>query len=103
VEPNTVGQAPKEHPTPGQDDSAPGIVDQAKNVASQAVEQAKQLPTTVMSAVGMGSKEDQQPSEPEKKEDPAVDNMSGKNVEEFLRSQTKSKPEQETGNDGTPA
>lgn len=95
MEPNTVGQAPKEYPPPDTEEQ-PSVIDQAKDMAGQAVEQAKQLPTTVMSAVGMGQKDETKEPE-EKKEDPAVDNMDSKNVEEFLRSQTKSKP------DGEPA
>lgn len=93
MEPNTVGQAPKEHPIPRADEPQPGVIEQAQNVAGQAVEQAKQIPTTVMSAVGMGGqKEDEHAPEP-KKEDPEVDGMEGKKVEEFLRAKTMSQPE----------
>ena len=95
VDPNTVGQAPKEHPLPIPEEPQPSMVDQAKDYAGQAVETAKQLPNTVMSAVGLGEKKEEQPVQEEKKEDPAVDAMPGKNVEEFLRSQTMSKPETE--------
>jgi hypothetical protein len=95
MDPNTVGQAPKEHPLPIPEAPQPNIIDQAKDYAGQAVETAKQLPSTVMSAVGMGEKKEEQPAVEEKKEDPAVDGMPGKNVEEFLRSQTMSKPETE--------
>lgn len=92
MDPSTVGQAPKEHPLPGQEEAQPSIVDQAKDMAGQVVEQAKELPSTVMSAVGMGEKKEEVPQEPEtKKEDPAIDQMSGKSVEEFLRSATVSK------------
>lgn len=93
MDPNTVGQAPKDHPLPIPEEPAPGIVDQAKDMAGQAVETAKQLPNTVMSAVGMGGKEEQPQQQEEKKEDPEVDQMSGRNVEEYLRSKTMSKPE----------
>ncbi|KAK3718666.1 hypothetical protein LTR37_004883 [Vermiconidia calcicola] len=98
VEPNTVGQAPKEHPMkePDFEEPQPSMMEQAKDMAGQAVEQAKGLPTTVMSAVGMGGQttEGSKEATEARKEDPAIDRMDGRNVEEFLRSQTKSKPEQ---------
>ena len=93
MDPNTVGQAPKEHPLPIPEEPAPSMVDQAKGLAGQAVEGAKQLPATVMGAVGMGGQKEEPVQEQAKKEDPAVDAMEGRNVEEFLRSQTMSKPE----------
>lgn len=93
MDPNTVGQAPKEHPLPIPEEPAPSVIDQAKEYAGQAVEQAKQLPSAVMSAVGMGEKQEQPVEHEAKKEDPAVDAMPGTNVEEFLRSQTMTKPE----------
>lgn len=93
MDPHTVGQAPKEHPLPIPEEPAPSIVDQAKEYAGQAVETAKTLPATVMSAVGMGGQKEEPVQEQAKKEDPAVDAMEGRNVEEFLRSQTMSKPE----------
>lgn len=96
MDPHTVGQAPKEHPLPIPEQPAPSMVDQAKDMAGQAVEQAKQLPNTVMSAVGMGEKkEEEAPVQEQKKEDPEVDKMDGKNVEEFLRSRTMTRPETE--------
>jgi hypothetical protein len=93
MDPHTVGQAPKEHPLPIPEEPAPSMMDQAKDLAGQAVEQAKQLPSTVMNAVGMGEKKEEVVEKEAKKEDPAVDAMEGRNVEEFLRSQTMSKPE----------
>ena len=93
MDPNTVGQAPKEHPLPIPEEPAPSMMDQAKGLAGQAVEGAKQLPATVMGAVGMGGQKEEDVQEQAKKEDPAVDAMEGRNVEEFLRSQTMSKPE----------
>lgn len=94
MEPNTVGQAPKEHPVPRAEEPQPGVVEQAQNMAGQAVEQAKQIPTTVMNAVGMGGQKENEPApEPQKKEDPEVDGMEGKKVEEFLRAKTMSQPE----------
>lgn len=92
MDPNTVGQAPKDHPLPMSEEPAPSIIDQAKGMAGQAVEQAKQLPSTVMGAVGLGEKKEE-PVVEETKEDPAVDGMPGENVEEFLRSKTMSKPQ----------
>ncbi|KAK3715534.1 hypothetical protein LTR37_007022 [Vermiconidia calcicola] len=96
VEPNTVGQAPKEHPMkePDFEEPQPSMMEQAKDTAGQAVEQAKVLPTTVMSAVGLGGQTTETKEQEVRKEDPAIDRMDGKNVEEFLRSQTKSKREQ---------
>ena len=94
MEPNTVGQAPKEHPMkiPEPEEPQVSYMDQAKEMAGHAVEQAKHLPATVMSAVGMGGAKEAEIQPPHvKKEDPAVDAMSGANVEEFLRSQTMSK------------
>ena len=94
MDPNTVGQAPKEHRRPETEEAQPSMMDQAKDMAGQAVEQAKELPNTVMNAVGMGSKKEEEPQEQETKpEDPKIDSMAGKNVEEFLRSKTMSKPE----------
>lgn len=95
MEPNTVGQAPKEHPMPGAAEPAqPGMVEQAQTMAGAAVEQAKQIPTTVMSAVGMGTeKKEEAPVKEPKKEDPEIDSMEGKKVEEYLRAKTMSQPE----------
>lgn len=94
MEPNTIGQAPKEHPIPRAEEPAePGVLEQAQSVAAQAVEQAKQIPATVMGAVGMGEKKENAPVEEPKKEDPQVDGMDGHKVEEFLRAKTMSQPE----------
>ncbi|KAF2723496.1 CRAL/TRIO domain-containing protein [Polychaeton citri CBS 116435] len=101
MEPSTVGQAPKEHPiqrmNDGDDEPQPSIIDQAKGYASQAVESAKTVPQTVLSAVGMGSQTIDQPQEQQgPPEDKRVDEMHGKQVEEFLRSKTMSQPQGET-------
>jgi hypothetical protein len=96
MEPNTVGQAPKEHPMkiPEPEEPQPSYIDQAKEVAGQAVETAKQLPTMVMGAVGMGgAKQDENTTLAGKKEDPEVDALDPATVEEFLRSQTMTRPE----------
>lgn len=92
MDPKTVGQAPKEHNLPDTEEP-PTMIEQAKDMAGQAVEHAKQLPTTVMSAVGMGSKEEPATEPATKKEDPAIDGMDSKQLEEFLRDQSRSKPE----------
>ncbi|KAF2481848.1 CRAL-TRIO domain-containing protein [Neohortaea acidophila] len=93
MDPNTVGQAPKEHPLPEAEEGGAGVLEQAKELAGQAVEQAKNLPGVVMSAVGYGAKEEKT-EEVVRKEDPEVDGMAAGNVEEFLRSQHGSKPAQ---------
>lgn len=103
MEPGTIGQAPKENPMPTAEDNAPApsVIDQAKDVAGQAYNQATQLPQTVMSAVGMGEKKPaEEPAQPAaKKEDPVVDSMDERKVEEFLRAKNMSKPA-EPGNQG---
>jgi hypothetical protein len=95
MEPNTIGQAPKEHPMPNPDEGQQAsVIEQAQQYAGQAIEQAKALPQTVMSAVGLGGKSEEEELRTEgKKEDPEVDNLDGKNVEEFLRSKTMSQPQ----------
>lgn len=87
MDPHTVGQAPKEHPLPTPEEPAPSYVDQAKDVAGQAYEKGVELQQSVLSAVGYGGKEEPKVAEPATKEDPAVDGMASKGVEEFLRSQ----------------
>lgn len=92
MEPNTVGQAPKEHPMKIPEQAQQTTIDQAKEMAANAVEQAKQLPTMVMSAVGMAGAKQEEAKVEAKKEDPAVDSMPVQNVEEFLRAQSMTKP-----------
>ncbi|KAK8222100.1 hypothetical protein M8818_000270 [Zalaria obscura] len=95
MEPNTVGQAPKTHPVPVADEpeAAPGVVDQAKQVAGQAISAAESAAAGVMGAVGLGGAAKETETKAEEKEeqvvreDPAVDAAGQKNVEEFLRSQ----------------
>lgn len=101
MEPGTIGQAPKEHPVHSNEEP-PSVIDQAKDVAGQVYAQASTLPSTVLSAVGMGEKkpaEEPQTQEPGKKHDPVVDSMDERKVEEFLRAKNMSKP-QEPGNQG---
>ena len=90
MEPATIGQAPKHHPEHEVEQPQPGMLDQAKVTARQTAEYAKQLPKTVMKAVGMGDKssEPQEQQVEQKEEDPKIDQMSGHKVEEFLRDQT---------------
>lgn len=94
MEPRTVGQAPKEHPVPDpEDDQQPNVLDQAKEFAGKAYEQASQLSQTVMSAVGLGEKQDNKTSDTpveSKQHESEIDNMEGKHVEEFLREKTMS-------------
>ncbi|KAH9821971.1 SEC14 cytosolic factor [Teratosphaeria destructans] len=95
MEPNTVGQAPKEHPVPDPEETQPSIVEQAKEYAGVAYQQAATLPSTVMSAVGLGGekKEEETKVEEGKKEDANVDNLDAKQVEEFLRHKSMSQPQ----------
>ena len=96
MEPSTIGQTPKEHPVPTPEEPAPSVLDQAKSVAGAA---AGYLPQSVLSAVGMGGEQKQEPTSEVKKEDPAVDSMDERKVEEFLRAKNMSKP-QPPGNQG---
>lgn len=92
MEPNTIGQAPKEHPIPEPEEPQPSMVDQAKNVAGAA---ASYLPQSVLSAVGLGGKEEvkEEGEGRKEKQDPAVDSMDERKVEEFLRAKNMSKPQ----------
>lgn len=105
MEPGTVGQAPKEFPTPtpekaeGEEgegeaagQSSAGVVGQAQQYATQAYEQVAERLPGVMAAVGLGGgKKEEAPVEAKGKvEDPAIDGMESGSVEEFLRSQTMS-------------
>jgi hypothetical protein len=90
MEPGTVGQAPKEHPIPNADNEAaqPSYIDQAKSVAETAASYLP-LPQSVLSAVGLGAHQTTPETHTEaKKEDPAVDSMDERKVEEFLRAKT---------------
>jgi hypothetical protein len=95
MEPGTVGQAPKEHPVPNADNESaqPSYIDQAKSVAGTAASYLP-LPQSVLSAVGLGAQQTTPETQPQvKKEDPAVDSMDERKVEEFLRANTMSKPQ----------
>lgn len=86
-EPNTIGQAPKEHPMPEAEESQPTYVEQAKEVAGQAYTTAANVGASALAAVGYGTKEENKAVEeaPKKAEDPRVDAMGDRSVEEFLR------------------
>ena len=85
-----------------------GVIDQASNYANSAVQSAKSGAGAVMGAVGLGGggggkqgeeeeeKRRQEEAEREKerrRDDPEVERMDGRNVEEFLRSKTASAAE----------
>ena len=99
MEPNTIGQAPKEKPLPEREEPpAPGYLDQAKQAAAAA---SATVTSTVSSVVGAvsGSKEvEQKVEEPvktkslgEKELDKKIDAIQPKNVEAFMRQQNISK------------
>lgn len=96
MEPRTVGQAPKETPLYRENDEKPTMIEQAQDMASQAYTQAAALPATVMSAVGLGGKKEEEVKEEDKKEDPRVDEMESHKVEEFIRAKTHSQVKQES-------
>jgi hypothetical protein len=95
MEPSTIGQSPKEYPVPTPEEPAPSMIEQAKSAAGTAASTAASyLPQSVLSAVGMGGEQKQEPTKEVKKEDPAVDSMDERKVEEFLRAKSMSKPQQ---------
>jgi hypothetical protein len=95
MEPSTIGQSPKEHPVPTPEEPAPSMIEQAKSAAGTAASTAASyLPQSVLSAVGMGGEQKPEPAKEVKKEDPAVDSMDERKVEEFLRAKSMSKPQQ---------
>jgi CRAL/TRIO domain len=102
IEPNTVGQAPKDPfvniPDP-EEPPQPGIVDRTKEVAGQAYSTAAGAANTVVSTVtgvvsgGKSEVEEEKEPEPEPKpvKHDGVDKADDGAVEEFLRSQNSSK------------
>jgi hypothetical protein len=96
MEPATVGQAPKEYPIPNAEPGAeahqPTVVEQAKSVAGAAASYLP-LPQSLLSAVGLGGQQTEAEKEEVKREDPAVDSMDERKVEEFLRAKNMSKPQ----------
>jgi hypothetical protein len=103
MEPNTIGQAPKEKPLPEPEQPpAPGYVDQAKQAAAQAAATVTSTATsvagTVVGAVTGNKEADEKVEEPERAKSPEqqaidakIDNIQEKNVEAFLREQNTSK------------
>jgi len=69
----------------------PTYVDQAKDVAGQAYNTAANVGASALAAVGYGSKEEhvEEPA-PKKAEDPRVDAMGDRSVEEYLRNKYES-------------
>lgn len=95
MEPGTVGQAPKTHPMPRPEEpQQPSYMDQAKNLAGEAYDNATGAAGAAMAALGYGGNQQKEEPKEDKRipEDPRVAQMPQKNVEEFLRSQYNSKP-----------
>jgi hypothetical protein len=98
MEPNTIGQAPKEIPLPEPEQpAAPGYIDQAKQAAAAASATVTSTVSSVVGAVsGSGSKQEEakveQPvrtkSPAEKELDSKIDASKDQNVEAFLRQKT---------------
>jgi hypothetical protein len=90
-EPNTIGQAPKEHAMPEPEQPTVTYVNQAKQVAEQAYETAAGVGASALAAVGYGSVEQNKEEQaPRKTEDPRVDAAGDGSVEEYLRSKYES-------------
>ena len=102
MEPNTVGQAPKEIPLPEREEPpAPSYLAQAQNAAAQA---SGYVTSTVSSVAGAvtgavsGNAEKKESLEPERTRSPAeqqldrqIDASKDRDVEAFLREQNRSK------------
>jgi hypothetical protein len=100
MEPNTVGQAPKEVPLPDREQpAAPGYLNQAKQAAASATtvvtSTAISATEAIMTAVGAGHKEEAKVEEPVRAKSPAeqeldrkIDALSAKDVEALLRAKT---------------
>lgn len=98
MEPNTIGQAPKEKPLPSPEQPpAPGYLDQAKQAAASASATVTSAAGAVVGAV-TGSKEaEHKVEEPvrskspeEQRLDQAIDASRDQDVEAYLRAQSKS-------------
>ncbi|KAK3080389.1 hypothetical protein LTS18_001923 [Coniosporium uncinatum] len=90
MEPSTVGQAPKDVSIPPLQyhSSGPTYIEQAQALPGQAYDVASRAATSAMAAVGLGGQEQEQPRKEHKlhkKEDPRVDGLSDRTVEEFMR------------------
>lgn len=100
MDPNTVGQAPKEHPMPEPETTAPSYLEQAQALAGQAGAAVSGAGSAALAAVGYGGgqttaaeteKAEEQQQERRIPHDPAVDAAGDRSVEDFLRDQYKSK------------
>jgi hypothetical protein len=103
MEPNTIGQAPKEKPLPEPEQPpAPGYIDQAKQAAAQAAATVTSTATsvagTVVGAVTGNKEAEETVEEPVRAKSPEqqaidakIDNIQEKNVEAFLREQNTSR------------
>lgn len=90
MEPQTVGQAPKEIPLYHEDGASPGVIEQVQQLAGQAAAVVNQAAAALMSAAGVGEKEGETKTEETKVEDGRVDQMGSAQVEEFLRARHQS-------------
>lgn len=103
MEPNTIGQAPKEKPLPQPEQPpAPGYIDQAKQAAASAsatvTSTVSSVAGTVVGAVSGNKAAEEKVEEPVRAKSPAeqevdnkIDAIQDKNVEAFLRQQNFSK------------
>jgi hypothetical protein len=99
MEPNTVGQAPKEKPLPEPEQpAAPGYIDQAKAAAAQASATVTSTVSSVAGTVTGNKEQEQKIEEPVRAKSPQeleidnkIDAIQAKNVEAFLRQQNSSK------------
>lgn len=99
MEPNTVGQAPKEKPIPEPEQPpAPGYVEQAKQAAANASASVTAAVGSVVGAVSGGKQEEPKVEEPPRTKSPEeseldskIDASKDQNVEAFLRQKTFSK------------
>jgi hypothetical protein len=103
MEPNTVGQAPKQIPLPEREEPpAPGYLEQAQNVAAQATGYVASTVSSVAGAVtgavsGSANKKEDEVVEPARTKSPAeqqldrqIDTAKDQDVEVFLREQNRS-------------
>ena len=99
MEPNTVGQAPKEKPLPEPEQpAAPGYLEQAQNAAASASAAVTSTVGGLVGAVTGGhTKEEEKPVEPVRSKSPqelemdrAIDATKDQSVEAFLRDQSSS-------------
>jgi hypothetical protein len=93
MEPNTVGQAPKEVPLPEHEEpAAPGYLDHAKQAAASASNVVSSTATAIMGTVGGRRKQDEKIEQPIRAKSPEeleldrkIDALSAKDFEALLR------------------